>query len=90
MDDKERRVPIVTPDGVRWSGKSKVNVSRHRSRSLDMAGSQGDSGQKRRGGRVFGSLERGLDKVITMLTPSKRRALRDGPRKIKVHMQVHI
>lgn len=33
---------------------------------------------------MFGSLERGLDKVITMLTPSKRRALRDGPRKIKV------
>ncbi|XP_077427011.1 maternal embryonic leucine zipper kinase [Vanacampus margaritifer] len=53
-----------------------------RSRSLDMAGS-GDSGKKRRGGRVFGSLERGLDKVITMLTPSKRRALRDNPRKIK-------
>lgn len=34
---------------------------------------------------MFGSLERGLDKVITMLTPSKRRALRDGPRKIKVY-----
>ncbi|XP_062333825.1 maternal embryonic leucine zipper kinase isoform X1 [Osmerus eperlanus] len=59
-----------------------------RSRSLDMAASQGDSGQKRRGGRVFGSLERGLDKVITMLTPSKRRALRDGPRKIKAQYNV--
>lgn len=34
---------------------------------------------------MFGSLERGLDKVISMLTPNKRRALRDGPRKIKVH-----
>lgn len=45
----------------------------------------GDSGgKKKRGGKVFGSLERGLDKVITMLTPSKRRALRDAPRKIKV------
>lgn len=33
---------------------------------------------------MFGSLERGLDKMINMLTPSKRRALRDGPRKIKV------
>ncbi|XP_067440689.1 maternal embryonic leucine zipper kinase [Thunnus thynnus] len=53
-----------------------------RSRSLDMAG-MGDSGKKKRGGKMFGSLERGLDKVITMLTPSKRRALRDGPRKIK-------
>uniref|UniRef100_A0A8C4IXU2 Maternal embryonic leucine zipper kinase n=1 Tax=Dicentrarchus labrax TaxID=13489 RepID=A0A8C4IXU2_DICLA len=58
-----------------------------RSRSLDMAG-MGDSGKKKRGGKVFGSLERGLDKVITMLTPSKRRALRDGPRKIKAQYNV--
>lgn len=43
-----------------------------------------DSGQKRKGGKVFGSLERGLDKVITMLTPSKKRGPRDGPRRIKV------
>uniref|UniRef100_A0A671U0W0 Maternal embryonic leucine zipper kinase n=1 Tax=Sparus aurata TaxID=8175 RepID=A0A671U0W0_SPAAU len=42
----------------------------------------------KRGGKVFGSLERGLDKVITMLTPSKRRALRDGPRKIKAQYNV--
>lgn len=54
-----------------------------RSRSLDMAVT-GDSGKKKRTGKVFGSLERGLDKMINMLTPSKRRALRDGPRKIKV------
>lgn len=54
------------------------------SRSLDMAVT-GDSGKKKRGGKVFGSLERGLDKMINMLTPSKRRALRDGPRKIKVY-----
>lgn len=54
-----------------------------RSRSLDMA-VMGDSGKKKRGGKVFGSLERGLDKMINMLTPNKRRALRDGPRKIKV------
>uniref|UniRef100_H2SD95 Maternal embryonic leucine zipper kinase n=1 Tax=Takifugu rubripes TaxID=31033 RepID=H2SD95_TAKRU len=42
----------------------------------------------KRGGKVFGSLERGLDKVINMLTPSKRRALRDGPRKIKPQYNV--
>lgn len=54
-----------------------------RSRSLDMAATE-DSGKKKRGGKMFGSLERGLDKVITMLTPSKRRAQRDAPRKIKV------
>lgn len=60
-----------------------------RSRSLDMAVT-GDSGgkKKRGGGKVFGSLERGLDKVITMLTPSKRRGLRDGPRKIKAQYNV--
>ncbi|XP_051561586.1 maternal embryonic leucine zipper kinase-like isoform X2 [Myxocyprinus asiaticus] len=59
-----------------------------RSRSLDLAGCQVDSGQKRKGGKVFGSLERGLDKVITMLTPSKKRGLQDGPRKIKAHYNV--
>uniref|UniRef100_A0AAR2KUI3 Maternal embryonic leucine zipper kinase n=1 Tax=Pygocentrus nattereri TaxID=42514 RepID=A0AAR2KUI3_PYGNA len=57
-----------------------------RSRSLDMAGCQLDSGQKRKAGKVFGSLERGLDKVITMLTPSKKRGLRDGPRRIKYNV----
>ncbi|KAM4750429.1 maternal embryonic leucine zipper kinase [Anableps anableps] len=58
-----------------------------RSRSLDMAAT-GDSGKKKRGGKMFGSLERGLDKVITMLTPSKRRALRETPRKIKAQYNV--
>ncbi|XP_056136829.1 maternal embryonic leucine zipper kinase [Lampris incognitus] len=58
-----------------------------RSRSLDMA-TAGDSGQKKRAGKMFGSLERGLDKVLTMLTPSKRRGLREGPRKIKAQYNV--
>ncbi|KAM4594092.1 maternal embryonic leucine zipper kinase [Fundulus diaphanus] len=58
-----------------------------RSRSLDMAVT-GDSGKKKRAGKMFGSLERGLDKVITMLTPSKRRAMRDAPRKIKAQYNV--
>ncbi|XP_054460386.1 maternal embryonic leucine zipper kinase [Anoplopoma fimbria] len=58
-----------------------------RSRSLDMAVT-GDSGKKKKAGKVFGSLERGLDKMITMLTPSKRRAVRDGPRKIKAQYNV--
>ncbi|RVE76412.1 hypothetical protein OJAV_G00007290 [Oryzias javanicus] len=58
-----------------------------RSRSLDMAVT-GESGKKKRAGKMFGSLERGLDKVITMLTPSKRKALRDGPRKIKAQYNV--
>ncbi|KAM6940980.1 maternal embryonic leucine zipper kinase [Lycodopsis pacificus] len=56
-----------------------------RSRSLDMAVTEDSGGKKKRGGNVFGSLERGLDKMITMLTPSKRR---DGPRKIKAQYNV--
>ncbi|KAL1024005.1 hypothetical protein UPYG_G00050190 [Umbra pygmaea] len=60
-----------------------------RSRSLDMAAVCGtDSGQKKRVGKVFGSLERGLDKVITMLTPGKRRGVREGPRRIKAQYNV--
>uniref|UniRef100_A0A8D0L759 Maternal embryonic leucine zipper kinase n=1 Tax=Sphenodon punctatus TaxID=8508 RepID=A0A8D0L759_SPHPU len=48
-----------------------------------------DSAQKRRGAKMFGSLERGLDKVITMLTPSKRKGpTRDGPRKLRAHYNV--
>lgn len=36
---------------------------------------------------MFGSLERGLDKMITMLTPSKKKqSIRDGPRKLKVKL----
>lgn len=54
-----------------------------------MATPQTDSAQKRKGAKVFGSLERGLDKVITMLTPNKKRALRDGPRRIKVRPGGH-
>ncbi|KAJ8247793.1 hypothetical protein GJAV_G00250600 [Gymnothorax javanicus] len=59
-----------------------------RSRSLDMATPQSDSTQKRKAGKVFGSLERGLDKVITMLTPKKKKAARDAPRRIKAQYNV--
>ncbi|XP_071658177.1 maternal embryonic leucine zipper kinase isoform X5 [Patagioenas fasciata] len=48
-----------------------------------------DSSQKKRKAKIFGSLERGLDKVITMLTPSKKkRSTRDCPRKLKAHYNV--
>lgn len=34
---------------------------------------------------MFGSLEKGLDKVITVLTRSKRKgSVKDGPRRLKV------
>uniref|UniRef100_A0A3Q3RG21 Maternal embryonic leucine zipper kinase n=1 Tax=Mastacembelus armatus TaxID=205130 RepID=A0A3Q3RG21_9TELE len=75
----------VTPKGM--SNCFVIFCLLSRSRSLDMA-VKGDSGKKKRSGKMFGSLERGLDKVITMLTPSKRRALRDGPRKIKAQYNV--
>lgn len=40
---------------------------------------------KRRGANVFGSLERGLDKVLTALTRSRKKSsAKDGPRRRKV------
>ncbi|XP_072880096.1 maternal embryonic leucine zipper kinase isoform X3 [Hemitrygon akajei] len=62
-----------------------------RTRSLDinLYQNNGESSQKKKGTKMFGSLERGLDKVITMLTPSKRkRPFKDGPRKIKAQYNV--
>lgn len=44
---------------------------------------------KRKGTKVFGSLEKGLDKVITVLTRSKRKgSVKDGPRRLKPHYNV--
>ncbi|XP_048382195.1 maternal embryonic leucine zipper kinase isoform X3 [Stegostoma tigrinum] len=62
-----------------------------RTRSLDMDLNQAneESGQKKKGTKVFGSLERGLDKMITMLTPNKRKkSFKDGPRRIKAQYNV--
>ncbi|XP_063176983.1 maternal embryonic leucine zipper kinase isoform X1 [Chroicocephalus ridibundus] len=67
----------VLPKRRCHSGELDLNVA-HVSRS-----------QKKRKAKVFGSLERGLDKVITMLTPSKKkRCARDCPRKLKAHYNV--
>ncbi|XP_059730044.1 maternal embryonic leucine zipper kinase isoform X2 [Haemorhous mexicanus] len=56
---------------------------------LDLNLAHVDSGQKKRKAKIFGSLERGLDKVITMLTPSKKkRCTRDCPRKLKAHCNI--
>uniref|UniRef100_A0A8C8RI30 non-specific serine/threonine protein kinase n=1 Tax=Pelusios castaneus TaxID=367368 RepID=A0A8C8RI30_9SAUR len=56
---------------------------------LDLNQVHVDSGQKKKRAKMFGSLERGLDKMITMLTPSKRKgSARDGPRKLKAHYNV--
>ncbi|KAG8454955.1 hypothetical protein GDO86_001248 [Hymenochirus boettgeri] len=62
---------------------------RCRSVELDLNQAHFDSAQKKKGGKVFGSLERGLDKMITMLTPSKRKGCaREGPRKLRAHYNV--
>ncbi|KAM9329116.1 maternal embryonic leucine zipper kinase [Gastrophryne carolinensis] len=62
---------------------------RCRSVDLDLNQAHLDSAQKKKGAKVFGSLERGLDKVITMLTPNKRKGCsRDGPRKLRAHYNV--
>uniref|UniRef100_A0A3B3SPM4 Maternal embryonic leucine zipper kinase n=1 Tax=Paramormyrops kingsleyae TaxID=1676925 RepID=A0A3B3SPM4_9TELE len=81
--------PAYSPNGELIPGATSKPIPHpYRSRSLDMATPQTDSAQKRKGAKVFGSLERGLDKVITMLTPNKKRALRDGPRRIKAQYNV--
>ncbi|XP_056368999.1 maternal embryonic leucine zipper kinase isoform X1 [Oenanthe melanoleuca] len=56
---------------------------------LDLNLAHVDSSQKKRKAKIFGSLERGLDKVITMLTPSKKKqCTRDCPRKLKAHCNI--
>ncbi|XP_053788751.1 maternal embryonic leucine zipper kinase isoform X2 [Vidua chalybeata] len=56
---------------------------------LDLDLAHVDSSQKKRKAKIFGSLERGLDKVITMLTPSKKkRCTRDCPRKLKARCNI--
>ncbi|XP_009876185.1 PREDICTED: maternal embryonic leucine zipper kinase [Apaloderma vittatum] len=48
-----------------------------------------NSNPRKRKAKIFGNIERGLDKVITMLTPSKKkRPIRDRPRKVKAHYNV--
>ncbi|XP_019327972.1 PREDICTED: maternal embryonic leucine zipper kinase [Aptenodytes forsteri] len=62
---------------------------RFHSVELDLNLAHVDSSQKKRKAKIFGSLERGLDKVITMLTPNKKkRSTRDRPRKLKAHYNV--
>ncbi|XP_051633585.1 maternal embryonic leucine zipper kinase isoform X4 [Manacus candei] len=65
--------------------------SRYHSVELGLNLGHMDSSQKKRKAKIFGSLERGLDKVITMLTPSKKkRCTRSCPRKRKAHCNVTI
>ncbi|KAL8202887.1 UNVERIFIED_CONTAM: hypothetical protein K2H54_029184 [Gekko kuhli] len=59
------------------------------SMEVDLNQAHLESGQKRKGAKMFGSFERGLDKVITMLTPGKRKgSAKEGPRKLRAHYNV--
>ena len=58
---------------------------RCRSVELDINQAHVEDTPKRKGTKVFGSLERGLDKVITVLSRSKRKgSAKGGPRRLKV------
>ncbi|XP_073447850.1 maternal embryonic leucine zipper kinase isoform X1 [Aquarana catesbeiana] len=87
MKDTPNKKPVLVNDDITTGVISPER--RCRSVDLDLNQAHLDSAQKKKGGKVFGSLERGLDKVITMLTPSKRKACaRDGPRKLRAHYNV--
>ncbi|KAM5183310.1 maternal embryonic leucine zipper kinase isoform 4-T4 [Callospermophilus lateralis] len=77
------------------TGRDKLMTSvisperRCRSVELDLNQAHMEDTPKRKGTKVFGSLERGLDKVITVLTRSKRKGTaKDGPRRLKLHYNV--
>ncbi|NWY62534.1 MELK kinase, partial [Chionis minor] len=83
--------PIKKPTNTDELTTAEVLPERSRCHSveLDLNIAHMNSSQKKRKAKIFGSLERGLDKVITMLTPSKKkRATRDCPRKLKAHCNV--
>ncbi|XP_004677570.1 PREDICTED: maternal embryonic leucine zipper kinase [Condylura cristata] len=62
---------------------------RCRSVELDLNQVHVEDTPKRKGTKVFGSLERGLDKVITVLTRSKKKGTaKDGIKKRKLHYNV--
>ncbi|KAM9138430.1 maternal embryonic leucine zipper kinase isoform 2-T2 [Pangshura tecta] len=85
--------PIKKPTSPASTGEMAAAVispeRRCRSVDVDLNQVHVDSGQKKKRAKMFGSLERGLDKMITMLTPGKRKgSTRDGPRKLKAHYNV--
>ncbi|XP_058434079.1 maternal embryonic leucine zipper kinase isoform X2 [Marmota monax] len=88
-----KETPVKTPGNS--AGRDKLMTSvisperRCRSVELDLNQAHMEDTPKRKGTKVFGSLERGLDKVITVLTRSKRKGTaKDGPRRLKLHYNV--
>uniref|UniRef100_A0A8C5W5F4 Maternal embryonic leucine zipper kinase n=1 Tax=Microcebus murinus TaxID=30608 RepID=A0A8C5W5F4_MICMU len=88
-----KETPIKTPVNSTGTDKLMAGVispeRRCRSVELDLNQAHMEDTPKRKGAKVFGSLERGLDKVITVLTRSKRKgSAKDGPRRLKLHYNV--
>ncbi|XP_047280145.1 maternal embryonic leucine zipper kinase isoform X12 [Homo sapiens] len=88
-----KETPIKIPVNSTGTDKLMTGVispeRRCRSVELDLNQAHMEETPKRKGAKVFGSLERGLDKVITVLTRSKRKgSARDGPRRLKLHYNV--
>uniref|UniRef100_A0A8D2ELX1 non-specific serine/threonine protein kinase n=1 Tax=Theropithecus gelada TaxID=9565 RepID=A0A8D2ELX1_THEGE len=88
-----KETPIKMPVNSTGTDKLMTGVispeRRCRSVELDLNEAHMEETPKRKGAKVFGSLERGLDKVITVLTRSKRKGCaRDGPRRLKLHYNV--
>ncbi|XP_064147796.1 maternal embryonic leucine zipper kinase isoform X2 [Loxodonta africana] len=85
--------PVKTPVNSAGTNKLMTGVispeRRCRSVELDLNQAHVEDTPKRKGTKVFGSLERGLDKVMTVLTRSKRKgSAKDGPRRLKLHYNV--
>ncbi|XP_039090783.1 maternal embryonic leucine zipper kinase isoform X3 [Hyaena hyaena] len=88
-----KETPIKMPINAAGTEKLMTGVispeRRCRSVELDLNQAHVEDTPKRKGTKVFGSLERGLDKVITVLTRSRRKgSARDGPRRLKLHYNV--
>ncbi|KAM5331004.1 maternal embryonic leucine zipper kinase isoform 1-T4 [Glossophaga mutica] len=83
-----RETPIKMP--VNSTGTGVISPERRcRSVELDINQVHVEDTPKRKGTKVFGSLERGLDKVITVLSRSKRKgSAKGGPRRLKLHYNV--
>ncbi|XP_004457327.1 maternal embryonic leucine zipper kinase isoform X3 [Dasypus novemcinctus] len=86
-------IPIDVPVNSAETSKLMIGVispeRRCRSVELDLNQAHIEDTPKRKGAKVFGSLEKGLDKVITVLTRSKRKgSAKDGPRRLKLHYNV--
>ncbi|XP_038203693.1 maternal embryonic leucine zipper kinase isoform X4 [Arvicola amphibius] len=88
-----REAPVRTPGNSAGTDTLTTGVispeRRCRSMDVDLNQAHMEDTPKRKGATVFGSLERGLDKVLTALTRSKKRgSAKDGPRRRKLHYNV--